>query len=160
MFKLKLVHKWMLLMFSVVCTTVISGCTRDYLDSSDRYVDHTSRDTSNGYLFHSNHDEEYYQANNGVYYYKGDDNRYHYAHRYYPDSKNSPDVNNRLSTRVRSYLLADPKLRNQMIAVKNDNGRVELTGSVSSASLKQRAVDVTREVPGVDYIDDDMVVKP
>lgn len=147
MFKTHSVHQIFLLAFSLIGITLVTGCASSQMNSGTNYI------------YHARNGQEYYQASNGVYYYEGEDGHYYYGHRYYPDSNNQLVNNSRLSVRVRAYLLQDPFLRNQIITVKTDDGRVELLGTVDTLGQKRRAVEVVRSVPGVTFIDDDLVVK-
>ena len=50
-------------------------------------------------------------------------------------------------------------LQNQLITVRTHKGWVELLGNVDTINQKERAVALTLSVPGVRYVDDDLVVK-
>ena len=57
-----------------------------------------------------------------------------------------------LTTSIRAALGADPQLRG--VAVTSRNGVVQLQGTVASAAVRQRALEVTRQTPGVAQVID------
>lgn len=61
--------------------------------------------------------------------------------------------------KVKSELLADPDVKGLAINVEVHNGRVQLSGFVNSLSQKNRAAELARNVPGVQYVKNDLVVK-
>ncbi|CAK9885128.1 MAG: Osmotically-inducible protein Y [Candidatus Erwinia impunctatus] len=64
-----------------------------------------------------------------------------------------------ITTKVKTALLQDPSLKSTEINVETFKGRVQLSGFVSSASMAQRAVQVTRVVKGVVSVSDRMQIK-
>ncbi len=152
----------------VVGIMLLSGCTNMGYRDDVNYVDNNS-----SYLYHASNGREYYQDNSGRYYFQGRDGNYYYkvfhkvyrhgrVHYYYqtfPDTNGMHITNSPLSVRVRSYLMADPLLRDQMITVKTGrHGVVRLFGYVNSGDQMQRAVEITRHVPGVTVVKSHLMV--
>lgn len=64
-----------------------------------------------------------------------------------------------ITTKVKSKLLADPKVKGLKIDVDTLEGEVTLTGLVSSYESAQRAVELARGVKGVVKVKDNIKVK-
>lgn len=64
-----------------------------------------------------------------------------------------------ITAKVKSALLTDKTVRSTEIGVETFKGRVQLSGFVSSESVANRAVEVTRAVRGVRVVENDMKVK-
>jgi hypothetical protein len=129
--------------------------------SGEQYVYHAS----NGRVFYQDSDGRYYfEGKNGrfyfkKYYVKKHGHHYYRYYRYYPDTNAQYIKNSNVSINVRERLLNDPALQGQMITVRNHKGWVELLGNVQSTYQKERAASLALSVPGVNYVDDDLVVK-
>ncbi|WP_157695888.1 BON domain-containing protein, partial [Caballeronia hypogeia] len=65
-----------------------------------------------------------------------------------------------LAARVKSALVADPELKALPMSVATYRGAVQLSGYVDSEAQMQRALAVTRGVPGVQSIGNDLHVRP
>ena len=65
-----------------------------------------------------------------------------------------------LAARVKSALAADPGLRPLLVSVATYRGVVQLSGYVDSEIQIQQALAVTRGVPGVQSISNDLHIKP
>jgi len=64
-----------------------------------------------------------------------------------------------VTTKVKAKLLGQKDLRSTEINVETFKGRVQLSGFVSSTQAAQEAVNVTRTVPGVRAVVNDMQIK-
>jgi osmotically-inducible protein OsmY len=64
-----------------------------------------------------------------------------------------------ITTRVKAAIFNEPTLKTMEIAVETFKGRVQLSGFVSSRASMDTAIDVTRRVPGVTSVKDDMRLK-
>ena len=64
-----------------------------------------------------------------------------------------------ITTQVKTAVLAEPGLRSLLIDVDTKNGVVTLTGTVNSASLKERATSIAQNVNGVRSVIDNLAVK-
>lgn len=64
-----------------------------------------------------------------------------------------------VTTKVKAKLLGEKELSSTEIKVVTFKGRVQLSGFVSSAQAAERAVSVTRFVPGVRSVVNNMQVK-
>lgn len=64
-----------------------------------------------------------------------------------------------ITTRVKSQLLAEPKLKSAEIGVETFNGVVQLSGFVKSQADINRATEIARRVKGVASVKNDMHVK-
>lgn len=64
-----------------------------------------------------------------------------------------------VEARVKSDLLADPDVKGLAVNVEVNNGRVQLSGFVDSLAQKNRAAELARNVKGVQYVKNDLVVK-
>ena len=65
-----------------------------------------------------------------------------------------------LNTRVKSALIAVKDVDARDINVDTFRGVVQLSGFVASRQMQERAVAVTRSVPGVREVKDDMRLRP
>lgn len=159
MFKLNLVNKLVLLTLPIMGVAFISGCANISTHGSNQ-----------GYVYHAANGKVFYQDVNGRYYYEGKDGRYYFKryyvnksgkhyYRYYPDANGKYVSNSNLSVHVRERMLNDPMLKNEIITVRTHKGYVELVGAVHTRMQRERAVSLALSVPGVRYVDDDLVVK-
>lgn len=64
------------------------------------------------------------------------------------------------TARVKADLLADPSINALQINVKTYKNIVQLSGFVDSYREKQRAVAIAKRAPGVESVEDSLVVKP
>lgn len=64
-----------------------------------------------------------------------------------------------ITTKVKAAILNDPALKSAEINVETFKGRVQLSGFVTSKSNIDQAVAVTRAVPGVTSVANDMRLK-
>ncbi|AXU95037.1 MAG TPA: BON domain-containing protein [Erwinia persicina] len=64
-----------------------------------------------------------------------------------------------VTTKVKAELLGDKSLKSTEINVETFKGRVQLSGFVSSPQAANRAVQVTRGVPGVKSVVNNMQIK-
>jgi hyperosmotically inducible periplasmic protein len=65
-----------------------------------------------------------------------------------------------LAMRVKSALSADPNLRPLPVSVATYRGMVQLSGYVNSEDQIQRALALARAVPGVQSVNNDLLVRP
>lgn len=66
-----------------------------------------------------------------------------------------------LTTKLKGQFVADEALRGSDVSVTTNNGVVTLTGTVPSAAVRQKAVDMARNSDGVMRVDDKLrVVTP
>ncbi len=64
-----------------------------------------------------------------------------------------------VTTKVKSALLGEKNLKSTEISVETFKGRVQLSGFVSSRQDANRAVQITRSVPGVKSVSDQMLIR-
>lgn len=64
-----------------------------------------------------------------------------------------------VTTKVKARLLGEKELKSTEINVETFKGRVQLSGFVSSSQAAQRAISVTRLVPGVRSVVNNMQIK-
>lgn len=64
-----------------------------------------------------------------------------------------------VTTKVKSALLGEKNLKSTEISVETFKGRVQLSGFVSSRQDANRAVQITRGVPGVKSVNDQMLIR-
>lgn len=64
-----------------------------------------------------------------------------------------------VEAKVKSSLLGDPDVKGLAVNVEVHNGRVQLSGFVDSLAQKNRAAELARNVQGVQYVKNDLVVK-
>ncbi len=64
-----------------------------------------------------------------------------------------------ITTKVKSSLLADKSIKSTEISVETFKGRVQLSGFVTSATAANKAVEITRDVPGVRAVSNNLLVK-
>ncbi|MGA2691713.1 MAG: BON domain-containing protein [Opitutaceae bacterium] len=76
-------------------------------------------------------------------------------------SQNTPPVNgtDALSAKVRASFADDTALRQDNIAVATDDGVVTLSGTVVSADDQRRAAALANMVPGVQFVENNLIVK-
>ncbi len=161
------IAKATLLCLSLLGLTITTGCSN--MSLNPWYTDPNDK-VGVAYEYHAANGRVYYQAADGRYYYMGKDGQYHYqvykytrdGHRYYKhyrDSNNFYITNSGLSTQVRATLLHDPLLDGSPITVRTYKGTVRLDGVVDSERQRARAVEDALAVPGVRYVDDNLVVR-
>jgi osmotically-inducible protein OsmY len=64
-----------------------------------------------------------------------------------------------ITTKVKAAILNEPTLKSAEINVETFKGVVQLSGFVSSQAAENKAVEVTRTVPGVKSVKNDMRLK-
>lgn len=64
-----------------------------------------------------------------------------------------------ITTKVKTQLLAEPKLKSAQISVETYKGVVQLSGFVSSQADIKKAVEIARGVKGVSEVKNDMVLR-
>lgn len=64
-----------------------------------------------------------------------------------------------LTTKVKTSILGDSRLKLLQINVETFKGVVQLSGFVDSASAASRAVELTRKVPGVKSVNNSLIIK-
>lgn len=145
-----------LLMLPIICGLLLSGCgTCNNIWGC--FTNTKSDETA------VNNDRYYYRDSyNGRYYYRDNLGKYHSQHGYqgndqYSNINGFYIDNSPLATQVRAALHADSALSRQTIYVKNFEGRIELSGSVTSAE-KDQALKIARDVPGVKLVIDAFTV--
>jgi osmotically-inducible protein OsmY len=65
-----------------------------------------------------------------------------------------------LAARVKQALVADPGLRSLPMSVATFRGVVQLSGFVDSEAQIQKALAITRGVPGVQSVSNDLQLRP
>jgi hyperosmotically inducible periplasmic protein len=65
-----------------------------------------------------------------------------------------------LAARVKAAIVADPELRTLPMSVATYRGVVQLSGYVDSEAQMQKALAVTRGVPGVQSVSNDLHPRP
>lgn len=63
-----------------------------------------------------------------------------------------------ITTKVKSSLLADARVRSQDIGVETFKGTVQLSGFVDSKAIANAAVDITRRIKGVRAVNNSLVI--
>ena len=63
-----------------------------------------------------------------------------------------------ITTKVKSSLLADSRVRSQNISVETFKGTVQLSGFVDSKAVANVAVDITRRIKGVRAVNNSLVI--
>ena len=64
-----------------------------------------------------------------------------------------------ITTKVKAALAADPAVKATEVNVETFRGTVQLSGFVSSAAARQRAIEVARATKGVRDVKNDMAIK-
>lgn len=64
-----------------------------------------------------------------------------------------------ITTRVKAAIFNEPSLKSAQINVETFKGTVQLSGFVSSRDNINRAVEVTRRIPGVTSVRNNMVLR-
>jgi hyperosmotically inducible periplasmic protein len=64
-----------------------------------------------------------------------------------------------LSTRVNTALFRDPVVSGFDVNVQSWRGQIQLTGFVDTEEQKQRAEQIVQNVPGVEWVKNDLIVK-
>lgn len=64
-----------------------------------------------------------------------------------------------ITTKVKADLLRDESLKSTQISVETFKGRVQLSGFVSTPQMAAHAVEITRHVPGVKSVVNDMQIR-
>ncbi|SAL30502.1 lipoprotein [Caballeronia peredens] len=65
-----------------------------------------------------------------------------------------------LAARVKAALVADPELKSLPVSVATYRGVVQLSGYVDSEIQTQKALALTRGVPGVQSVSNDLHLRP
>lgn len=63
-----------------------------------------------------------------------------------------------ITTRVKTALLADPEVSGLKINVDTLNGKVSLKGETKTLALRKKAESIARSVPGVQSVNNQLVV--
>lgn len=77
-----------------------------------------------------------------------------------PESQNDYATDCDLATKVEHNIFSDPSLKNEPIVVRCYEGMVCLSGKVASKAEQKRILQLVREVPGVLWIKDDLIIFP
>jgi osmotically-inducible protein OsmY len=64
-----------------------------------------------------------------------------------------------VTTKIKSSIIADPKLKATQISVETFKGVVQLSGFVNSSEAANRAVELARRVKGVKQVNNSLIVK-
>ncbi len=64
-----------------------------------------------------------------------------------------------ITTKVKSTIVGDPKLKALQISVETFKGVVQLSGFVNSSAAADRAVELARRVKGVKQVNNSLIVK-
>jgi osmotically-inducible protein OsmY len=64
-----------------------------------------------------------------------------------------------ITTKVKTSILGDSKLRYFQISVKTFKGIVQLSGFVDSSTIATRAAEVARTIKGVKMVNNSLIVK-
>lgn len=64
-----------------------------------------------------------------------------------------------ITTKVKAALAADPAVKATEVNVETFRGVVQLSGFISGAEARQRAIEVARTTKGVRGVKNDMVIK-
>jgi osmotically-inducible protein OsmY len=64
-----------------------------------------------------------------------------------------------LTTKVKTSILGDSRLKLLQISVESFKGVVQLSGFVDSSAASARAVELARKVPGVKSVNNSLIVK-
>jgi hyperosmotically inducible periplasmic protein len=76
------------------------------------------------------------------------------------DAPNVPVPDADIAARVKAALSAEPDLRALPVSVATYRGAVMLSGYVNSDAQIQKAVAISRGVPGVQSVNNDLLVRP
>jgi hyperosmotically inducible periplasmic protein len=76
-----------------------------------------------------------------------------------PDTAEPQSPDSAITSRVKSALAANPRVRAELIEVDTANGVVRLSGFADSRIEADTAVSITNDVPGVKRVQDDIVVR-
>lgn len=78
------------------------------------------------------------------------------------DSRNTTtiDRDNEISARIRSHFRADADLRPASLSVETRRGRVTLRGEIGAFELRDRAMRLASDVPGVTSVSNQITVRP
>lgn len=79
--------------------------------------------------------------------------------KYHEESTGQYVDSSAITLKVKTRLLEDNGLKNLSINVKTYKNIVQLSGFVDTLAQKQRAVEITRNVPGVAAVKDSLIVK-
>lgn len=64
-----------------------------------------------------------------------------------------------ISSKIKTELLADPDVKGLAVKVNVNKGNVQLSGFVDTAAQKNKAEEIAKNVKGVQYVRNDLVVK-
>jgi hyperosmotically inducible periplasmic protein len=76
------------------------------------------------------------------------------------DATGTPMSDAAIAARVKAAISADAELRSLPVSVATYRGTVMLSGYVNSEVQIQKAVAITRGVPGVQSVNNDLLVRP
>jgi len=65
-----------------------------------------------------------------------------------------------LTSKVKAALIDAANVKSGQINVETEGGIVQLSGFVTSEGMKERALKIAADVPGVQRVDDALIVKP
>ena len=65
-----------------------------------------------------------------------------------------------ITTKVKSEFIGDPQIKAMQINVETMRGVVQLSGFVDSSKQKARAVQIARQVRGVQGVQDNIMIAP
>lgn len=64
-----------------------------------------------------------------------------------------------ISSKVKAEMLADPDVKGLAVKVNVNKGNVQLSGFVDTPAQKERAGNIAKNVKGVQYVKNDLIVK-
>jgi osmotically-inducible protein OsmY len=67
--------------------------------------------------------------------------------------------NSAITSKVKTAILTDSKLKSSQISVESFKGNVQLSGFVDSIQMSNRAAELARKVPGVKLVNNSLIVK-
>ena len=76
-----------------------------------------------------------------------------------PDTAEPQSADSALTSRVKSALAADPRVRAELIEVSTSNGMVRLSGFADSRLDADAAVSIANDVAGVKGVQNDIVIR-
>lgn len=77
-----------------------------------------------------------------------------------PESQNDYDTDCDLANKVQHKVFSDPSLKQDPIVIKCYQGLVCITGKVASKQEQDHVLALVREVPGVLWVKDDLIIFP
>lgn len=76
-----------------------------------------------------------------------------------PDGNEKKVADSAITSKIKSALAADPRVRASFIEVATSNGVVRLSGFADNRLEADRAVSIANDVAGVNRVQDDIVVR-